>query len=103
MDENKGKSIYDISRKEIFGKQFVAGFAHGLGGFMVTLLSWAIIYLIIVYLLLPQLQGTINQLNDILKLIPKTGGTTQSGKDGAGGTQITIPENLLKQIQQGNR
>lgn len=99
MDEQKGKSIYEYSKREIFSKQFVAGFAHGLGGFVVTLVSWGIIYLILVKLLLPQLQGTIDQMNDILKLLPKSTGTSQSGSE----TQITIPENLLKQLQQGKK
>ncbi len=106
MDEKKGKSLYDTGKLEIIGKEFLAGFARGLGGLVVTLISWVIIFFIIVKLLLPQLQGTIDQLNNTLKLIPGTGKTTQSGSSTTGKTVISVPENLLnelQQIQQGNK
>ncbi len=96
MDQKQSKSLYDSSSREIFGKHFLAGFAQGLGGFVVTLVSWAAIYLLIVFVLLPQLQGTIEQLNSTLKLIPGSGNQTQETKQGS----IQIPEGLLRQLQQ---
>lgn len=98
MDEQqKNKSLYDSSKKEIFSKHFLAGFSQGLGGFVVTLMSWGVIYLIIVYLLLPQMQTTLSDLKDTLKLIPGSGQTDKTNE----GTTIQIPEGLIRQMQRG--
>lgn len=94
MDQQR-KSIYDVSTAEILRKEFVAGFARGLGGFVMTLISWGVIYVLLIKLVLPQLQGTIQELNKTLKLIPGNG-TTQTTK----GTTIQVPDTLLKQFEQ---
>ncbi len=100
MEQQTNKSLYDTGAGEIFSRHFLAGFAQNLGGFVVTLLSWVVIYFIVVKLVLPQVSGTIEQLNNTLKLIPKVGGTTQPSGTNKG-TTIQIPENLLQQLQKG--
>lgn len=97
MDQTPSKSLYESSNKEIFGKHFLAGFAQGLGGFVVTIISWIAIYILIIFVLLPQLQGTIDKLNSTLKLIPGSGSQTSETKQGS----IQIPEGILRQLQQG--
>lgn len=97
-DQKVTKSLYDSSRGEIFSKHFIAGFSHGLGGFVVTLISWGVIYLIVVKLLLPQLDDTIRQFNDTLKLIAPFTSSSSQTKPGT----IQVPENLIKELQRGN-
>lgn len=86
--------MYEASVGEIARKNFIAGFSRSLGGFVVTLLSWGVIYLIIIKLILPQLTGTIDQLNSTLRLIPGSGSSTTKG------TSLQVPDSIMKQIEQ---
>ncbi len=93
MDQKQEQTMYTVSTAMVARKNFVAGFTHSLGGFVVTLISWGFIYVIAVKLILPQLSGTIEQLSTVLKLLPKTSTTTTTTK----GTTIQVPDNLMKQ------
>lgn len=69
-----GKSIYDVSKSEIFWRNFIAGFARGLGGFLFAVIIFAILTALTAQLLMPYLNpiieslssltGTMNSLND---------------------------------------
>lgn len=96
MDQNTSKSLYDAKPHEIASKHFLAGFSQALGGFVVTILSWVVIYFVIVNLLLPEMTKTLSQLEGILKLLPKGATTQTTTKE----TTIEVPDDLMKQIQQ---
>src|SRR5260221_14521221 len=100
MDEKQEKTMYSVSLTSVARKNFVAGFTHALGGFVVTLISWGVIYLILVKLILPQLGDTITQLQDTLKLIPK--GSIQVPAKGTTKGAL-LPEDLLQQLQQAQK
>ena len=94
MDRAQDKDLYTVSVAEVARKNFVAGFSRALGGFVVTLISWAVLYVIIVKLILPQITTELNQLQNIMQLFPKTStGTTQ-------GTTLQVPDSVMKQIEQ---
>lgn len=93
MDQQE-QSMYTVSASQVARRNFIAGFSRALGGFVVTLLSWGVIYLIVIRLIIPQLTGTIDQLNSTLKLLPGFGSSTTKG------TMLQVPDNILKQIEQ---
>lgn len=99
------KSIYDASTGEVAGKNFVAGLAHGLGGLIVTLISWVLLYVLFTNFILPQISGTLKQAESLMKMVESLN-KTQSQMEtltepSSGGTrQIIVPENLIRQFQQ---
>lgn len=101
MDSNKQpKSLYDASVGEVAIKNFFAGFMHGLGGFFVTLLSWVVLYFLLIQVVMPQFQGMLTQAGDLLKSVEKLQNGTSNLMKPSGGSTITIPPELLKQFQQ---
>jgi hypothetical protein len=103
------KSLYDASLGDIAVKHFFAGFMQGLGGLVVTMISWVLIYVLIINIVLPQISGMLGQAEGLMKSLEKiqnpSGSTnlmnpstgTRSGQQE--GT-VTIPAELLKQVQQ---
>lgn len=99
------KSLYDSSIGDIALKNFFAGFMHGLGGFFVTLLTWFVLYVLIMRFALPQLSGVLSQAEAMIRTLEKiqsgVGGTTDLMAPTPGGKQgITIPPELIKQFQE---
>lgn len=99
------KTIYDVSTGEVARKNFVAGFMHGLGGLIVTLISWVLLYILFTNFILPQISGTLKQAESLMKMVESLNSTQNELKDtlepSSGGTrQIILPENLIRQFQQ---
>ncbi|MEP7166527.1 MAG: hypothetical protein ABI758_00935 [Candidatus Woesebacteria bacterium] len=110
-DTSKGpRSMYDAPLGEVAIKHFFAGMMQGLGGLVVTLISWVLIYVLVVNIVLPQISGMLTQAEGLMKSLEKIQGTgapsstnlmvPQSGSKAAttGGT-IAIPAELLQQVQ----
>lgn len=96
------KSLYDASLGEVALKHFFAGFMQGLGGLAVTIITWGLLYVLIVQFMLPQLQGMITQAEGLINSVQKMNQALPSipSGDASAGGQIVIPENLLQQFQQ---
>ncbi len=116
MDQNaqqstpRSKSLYDASVSEVAIKNFFAGFMHGLGGFFVTVLSWGVLYFLIIRVVVPQFSGLLNQAEGLMKSVEKIQGVTNGGTvdlmapenegvQSSGSRGITIPPELLEQVQ----
>lgn len=54
------KSLYDATYSEIFFKNFLIGFARGLGGLFVQIVLLVVVYLGVVYFIVPKFQPIIN-------------------------------------------
>lgn len=70
-----GRSIYEVSHSEIFWRNFLAGFARGLGNFIFTLLLFFIITAITARFLMPivnPLFESMTSINGILGTINST-------------------------------
>lgn len=103
------KSLYDSSVGDIAVKHFFAGFMHGLGGLVVTMISWVLIYILVINIVLPQISGMLTQAEGLMKSLEKIqspAGSTNlmnpstGSKTGTQGGNITIPAELLQQVQQ---
>lgn len=96
------KSLYDASIKEVAMKNFLAGFMHGLGGLLVTLFSWFLLYLLITRLVLPQLVSVLGQAEGLMKSVEQLNSVIQPRGDNPSGTQdqVELQQNLLRQLQQ---
>ncbi len=100
------KSMYDASVGEIATKHFFAGMMQGLGGLVVTMISWVLIYILLINIVLPQISGMLTQAESLIKSVEKVqGGATNlmnptSGSSSTGGQTITIPPGLLEQFEQ---
>lgn len=106
----ESKSMYDASAGEVAFKNFLAGFMRGLGGFFITLLTWAALYFFSVKYLLPQLTGVLGEAKSMIQSVekiqtgttnlmaPKTQAPGSEAGTSTGGLMIT-PE-LIKQVQQ---
>ncbi len=103
--------MYDASLSDVAVRHFFAGFMQGLGGLVVTLISWVLIYILVINIVLPQISGMLTQAEGLMKSLEKIQGTTgsQSGSTNLlprQGTQpsssdgsVTIPAELLQQVQ----
>ena len=87
------QSMYSHSASEIARKNFIAGFTHALGGFVVTLVSWAVLAFITVKFILPELNKTMEQFNTTMEQFNQLSGSTTKG------TGAQKPENLIKELQ----
>lgn len=89
--------MYDASLGEIARKNFVAGFSHALGGFMVTVVTWLVIALIVIKFIFPYINSTFAQFNGLFDRLGKLQGigTSQNSK----GPTIQIPDSILKQFE----
>lgn len=102
---HSSKSLYDATTGEIARKNFVAGMMHGLGGLIVTVLSWILLYFLFTNFILPQISGTLKQAESLMKMVESLN-KTQSQMDtltepsSGGSRQIIVPENLIRQFQQ---
>ncbi len=70
-----GKSIYDVSKSEIFWRNFLAGFARGLGNFLFTIIMFVIITMLTAQFLMPFVNpifNSLNSLNGIMGTINRT-------------------------------
>lgn len=97
------KSMYDASLGEIAVKHFFAGMMQGLGGLVVTLISWVLIYVLIINIVLPQVSGMLGQAEGLIKSVEKLNGANQDlmrGGSSGSGTSIQVPPGLLEQLQQ---
>lgn len=71
-----GRSIYEVSKFEIFWRNFIAGFARGLGNFLFTLLILVIITGVAMEVLRPffspvyQAMTSINQILNTINQAP---------------------------------
>ncbi len=66
----EGRSMYDASKSEIFWRNFLAGFARGLGNFIFSILIFIVITTITAQLLMPfvnPLFETMTSASGILK------------------------------------
>ncbi len=103
------KSLYDSSAAEIAYKNFLVGFMRGLGGFFITLLTWATLYYISVHYLLPQLTGVLNEAKTMIQSVERVQNgannlmvprSTSTGTSESGSGGIVIPPEMVKQFQQ---
>jgi len=88
----KKRDIYTSSLGEIFSKNFVAGFARGLGGVVVYILFLSVVLFIVSRTLLPTLEPLISTFQDSMKLLQNPGSLQQSISP----SQV---DQLLKQYQ----
>ncbi|HSW90280.1 MAG TPA: hypothetical protein VLH19_05445 [Patescibacteria group bacterium] len=98
MEDDKAsiKTIYDTPASTIFKKQFIAGFAHGLGGFVITLVTWVLIYVLTIMVIIPQLQSLLAQINVTTQNLQKVNPLNNSGSNG---NQIQLPSGIMQQLQ----
>jgi hypothetical protein len=68
---NDKKSLYDAGYGEIFFKNFLVGFARGLGGLFTYLILLAIVYYSFVTTVLPKLQPLINTFQSTQETLQK--------------------------------
>ena len=102
------KSLYDSSAGEIAGKNFLAGFMRGLGGFFITVLTWVLFYYLTIHFVLPQLTGYMSEAQDMIKSVKEIQGATTNlmtpsgtGSTTTGGSKgIVIPPEMIQQFQQ---
>jgi len=99
------KSLYDATTGEIAGKNFVAGLMHGLGGLIVTLISWVLLYVLFTNFIFPQISGTLKQAESLMKMVESLNKTQSqmnnlTDPSSEGTRQIIVPENLIRQFQQ---
>jgi hypothetical protein len=62
MNKEPEKSLYEVGYNEIFWKNFLVGFARGLGGLATHLVLLVIVYLFFLYVVLPKFQPLINMM-----------------------------------------
>lgn len=94
------KTIYDVGYASIFVRNFLVGFARGLGTITVYVFLGGIIYYLAVTYIIPQVKSIIP---DISPLLGPTVQQSPDSADGQGGYTIT-PEQLktgLELLQQG--
>lgn len=92
--QQTSKSLYDAGIGEIAAKEFVAGFMRGLGSFVMTILTWVIMYFLVMRFVFPQLSGYLTQAQSMIESL-------QSVQKGAAGMQqnLSLPETLLQQLR----
>ena len=98
------RTIYDAKWIEIFGRQFLAGFARGLGGMFVYLTFIVILFFVASRFLLPRIQPLIDTLETSISVLEKQSDNMEKVQD----IRQSIPEgldvnSLLQQFQQGQQ
>jgi len=73
---HNGKTIYEVTKWEIFSRNFIAGFARGLGNFLFTILIFILLTALTAQLLAPYL-GTLTQSLESFNSIMGSLGTVQ--------------------------
>lgn len=106
------KSLYDSSAWEISYKNFLAGFMRGLGGFLITLVTWGSLYYISVTYLVPQLSGFISEAKGMIQsaeklqqsatnlMAPRSQSATPGSEAGTPTGSLMVTPELIKQVQQ---
>lgn len=84
---SKTKTIYEAEAGEIFWKNFLAGFARGIGGVFVYIIFLLIISVVFTNFILPKLMPTVTGYMDLFKSIGSIS-NTKSQLDNI------VPENL---------
>ncbi len=73
------KDIYSSSIGEIFSKNFIAGFARGLGGVVVYILFLGVVLFIVSRTLLPKLEPLFSTFQDSMNLLQNGTSLPQNG------------------------
>ncbi|MBP7875883.1 hypothetical protein KA012_02710 [Candidatus Woesebacteria bacterium] len=66
---SNGTSIYEVSKYEIFWRNFIAGFARGLGNFLFTVLLFIIISILTARFVEPFVTPLVDSMNSISDIV----------------------------------
>src|SRR3989338_9554781 len=75
----KKRDIYTSSLGEIFSKNFIAGFARGLGGVVVYILFLGVVLFIVSQTLLPKLEPLFSTFQNSMNLLQNGSSLPQNG------------------------
>lgn len=73
------KTLYDANAAEVFGKNFLAGFARSLGSISIYLIFLFVIYRLITTYVMPEIQPFIVEYRQAIETITKLNSTTNPG------------------------